>query len=57
MTPTASPIPAPTIEWIGSEAEPSDEFLDAMVALLANVVDKQLAGQAAAGDGQQEVAR
>lgn len=40
-------ITAPTVDWHGADAEPTDEFVDALVALLWNVVEKR----AAAADG------
>jgi hypothetical protein len=35
--------PAANIIWQGDDVEPSDEFLDALLALLANVVEKRAA--------------
>ena len=51
IAPAAITAPAPsTIAWIGDDTEPTDEFVDAMVALLWNVVDKR----AAAADKDQQ---
>lgn len=43
IAPAIIPTAPPTIQWIGADAEPSDAFLDALVALLWNVTDKQAA--------------
>jgi hypothetical protein len=34
---------SPTIIWIGDDVEPTDEFVDALVALLWSVVEKRAA--------------
>jgi len=48
IAPAAITAPAPsTIIWQGADVEPTDEFVDALVALLWNVVEKR----AAAADG------
>lgn len=54
MTAPAIITAAPTISWIGADADPSDEFLDAMVALLAHVVEKRAAATADVGGDEQQ---
>ena len=46
MTTSAPTSPtAPVLEFIGGDTEPSDEFVDALVSILWDAADRQLAGQ------------
>jgi len=38
-----APPTSPALLWHGAEIEPTDEFLDALVAMLANVADRRAA--------------